>query len=60
MVRSFVISVCALFSAPAALPQTISFDPRAHKAEIAGPPTQILVLGTPHLSNLPESFKPGL
>ena len=33
------------------------FDPRAHR-EFAGPPSQVLVLGTPHLSGLPDTFKP--
>lgn len=33
---------------------TPAFDPRRHKTEIAGPPAQILVLGTMHLSQLPH------
>lgn len=31
-----------------------AFDPRQHKGEIAGAPAQVLVLGTMHLSQLPE------
>jgi hypothetical protein len=31
-----------------------AFDPRQHKHEIAGEPAQLLILGTPHLSQLPE------
>lgn len=33
------------------------FDPRRHKAEIAGPPSQVLVLGSAHLSEMPGSFR---
>lgn len=33
------------------------FDPRAHRV-FAGPPSQVLVLGTPHLSGLPKTFQP--
>ncbi|WP_447751834.1 DUF5694 domain-containing protein [Sphingopyxis fribergensis] len=32
------------------------FDPGQLKANVAGPPGELLVLGTPHLSGLPESF----
>lgn len=32
------------------------FDPRAHR-KFAGPASEVLVLGTPHLSGLPASFK---
>lgn len=37
-----------------------AFDPRLHKGEIAGEPAQILVLGSPHLSQLPETLDPKL
>ena len=33
-----------------------SFDPRAFRDRMAGEPTQILVLGTPHLSGTPEGW----
>lgn len=33
-----------------------AFDPSAHR-DFAGSPTQLLVLGTPHLSGLPASFE---
>ena len=39
---------------------TPAFDPRQHKREIAGKPAQVLVLGTPHLSQLPETLDPTL
>ncbi|WGM41172.1 DUF5694 domain-containing protein [Caulobacter sp. NIBR1757] len=35
-----------------------AFDPRAVKAGIPGGPTEVLVLGTMHLSELPDSFQP--
>lgn len=38
--------------------ETPAFDPRSYKGQQAGPPTQVLVLGTTHLSGLPDSFKP--
>jgi hypothetical protein len=39
---------------------TPAFDPRLHKGEIVGEPAQILVLGSPHLSQLPETIDPKL
>lgn len=35
-----------------------TFQPARLKGPAAGPPNQLLVLGTPHLSNLPDSFDP--
>ena len=32
------------------------FDPGTLK-DVAGPPNEVMVLGTPHLSNWPESFE---
>lgn len=37
-----------------------AFDPRQHKSEIGGKPAEILVLGSPHLSQLPEMLDPEL
>lgn len=34
------------------------FDPSRLKDDVAGTPGELLVLGTPHLSGLPEGFKP--
>lgn len=39
---------------------TPAFDPRTRKAEVAGKPAEILVLGTPHLSQLPDGLDPKL
>jgi hypothetical protein len=37
-----------------------AFDPRRHKAAIGGKPAQVLVLGSPHLSQLPNQLDPAL
>lgn len=34
------------------------FDPRQLRTPLAGPPTPVMVLGSPHLSGLPPSFDP--
>ena len=44
-----------VLTAPAAAQ---SFDPRAYQRQIHGERTQVLVLGTPHLSGTPDSFDP--
>ncbi|WP_240325651.1 DUF5694 domain-containing protein [Sphingomonas mesophila] len=36
----------------------VPFDPRLEKGAIAGEPTKVLVLGSPHLSQLPPGFQP--
>lgn len=38
--------------------QTRPFDPRDYQRQVVGEPTQILVLGTMHLSGTPEDFDP--
>lgn len=42
--------------APTAHAQNRPFDPRAYQQRVAGEPTQILVLATPHLSGAPEGW----
>lgn len=46
----------------AALPASAQrpFDPRSYQGKVAGPPTEILVLATPHLSAAPEGWDPGV
>jgi hypothetical protein len=39
---------------------TPAFDPRLHKNAIAGRPAEVLVLGSPHLSQLPEKLDPAV
>ena len=54
MTRALIAALllCGL-SNPAA-----AFDPRQHRAPIAGRPTQVMVLGSPHLSEMDQSFDP--
>jgi hypothetical protein len=40
--------------------QTRSFDPRAYQDRVVGERTQVLVLGSPHLSGAPEDFDPAV
>lgn len=37
---------------------TPAFDPRQHRDAIAGKPNEVLVLGTPHLAQLPKPLDP--
>ena len=53
-----IAALIALFAAPALAKP--AFDPRALKTAIAGPPSEVLVLGTPHLSELPPRVHYGL
>ena len=53
-------SILALVAAQALAPAMPAFDPRSHRMEIAGKPAHVLVLGTPHLSQLPNKLDPAL
>ncbi len=44
----------------AAQPAAETFDPRSYQGQVAGELTQVLVLGTPHLSSAPDSFDPAV
>jgi hypothetical protein len=59
--KSLILAVAALFAlaAPASA-QSRPFDPREYQSRHVGEPTQILVIGTPHLSGTPEDFDPGV
>ena len=59
--KSLVLAAVAavVLVAPAAA-QTRPFDPRVYQDRHVGEPTQILVLGTPHLSGTPETFDPSV
>ena len=52
-----LIQVLALAASQAAAAGTPAFDPRLHKNEIGGAPAQVLVLGSPHLSQLPKKLE---
>ncbi|HEU0154375.1 MAG TPA: DUF5694 domain-containing protein [Arenimonas sp.] len=43
-----------------AVPHAQAFDPRTYQDKVAGPLTQVLVLGVPHLSGTPEDFDPAV
>lgn len=53
-----VICVLALLLAVAAISQTPAFDPKSWKGEHAGPATQVLTIGSAHLSQLETPITP--
>ena len=55
-----IVSFLAVAGAQAFVAGTPAFDPRLHKKEIAGQPAQVLVLGSPHLSQFPKKLDPAL
>lgn len=50
--------IIGLLAAGPATAQPVMFDPRTLKDGIAGRPTALMVLATPHLSGFPKSFDP--
>lgn len=61
--RSVSAAAIALlaFAAPPAFAQSAEpFDPRAYQNQIVGESTQVLVLGSPHLSGAPDTFAPAV
>ncbi|MHB8283642.1 MAG: DUF5694 domain-containing protein [Caulobacteraceae bacterium] len=59
MLRTFMTACFAvLTTAAAAQTYRSDFDPSRLKGPHAGPPNEVMVLGTPHLSELPPAFKP--
>lgn len=57
MLRTSIIMLTGLLLCAASSPQKNAFDPRKYKTAIAGAPSQVLVLGTPHLSGMPPTFR---
>lgn len=57
MTAKLSIAAAILFVSPA-FAQSGVFDPRKLKGDIAGQPTELMVLATPHLSGLPRTFDP--
>ena len=54
-----ILSTLLLFAAPAAAQgYRTDFDPSAHKGPRTGPINEVVVLGSPHLSQLPDRFRP--
>lgn len=60
MLQMIAALAAALSLGGAAVAQSYhpAFDPGAHKRTAPGAPNAVMVLGTPHLSALPESFDP--
>lgn len=56
--RCFISGLIALLIASPAAAQTPAFDPRDWQGTQAGPPTQVLTLGSTHLSQLPHVITP--
>lgn len=54
--RGLLVGLLGFFGSTASQGQT--FDPRAYKNAIAGRPSEVLVLGTPHLSGMSDRFRP--
>jgi hypothetical protein len=54
----YLIGALAAGLAVASAPAQTRFDPRELKGPRNGPPNELLVLGTPHLSQLPAPFQP--
>lgn len=57
---AFTAAALAALSAMPALAQTRAFDPRAYQDRVVGELTEVLVLGTPHLSGAPDDFDPAV
>lgn len=57
---SSLLCLLGAMAAPlcAAQDRATSFDPRTYQQAHVGEPTQIMVLGTPHLSSTPEDWDP--
>lgn len=60
MIRAIAAALLAAALATPAAAQNRPFDPREYQRQVVGEPTQILVLGTMHLSGTPETFDPAV
>jgi len=58
MSRLILLMAAALAGAAYAAPPAQRFDPKLLKGPHSGPPNELLVLGTPHLSGFPKDFPP--
>jgi hypothetical protein len=59
----FARAAAALFTLIALATPAVSqkaFDPRVYQKRLVGEPTQVLVLGSPHLSGTPEGWDPAV
>ena len=62
MTRCIVFFFVAWFQMTSlnAQPYEPAFQPDEMQDRPVGPPNEVLVLGTPHLRELPDSFQPGM
>jgi hypothetical protein len=58
--RIWFLSICLLVVSMQAHAQAPTFDPRSWKKAIAGPPTEVMVLGTMHLRELKTKLDPSM
>lgn len=58
--RTAAALLALLTFAPSATAAEPTFDPGQYKKQLVGEPTQILVLGSPHLSGTPEGWDPAV
>lgn len=57
MKRTIIMVLVGFGLGAVSVAQAGAFDPRQHKQAIAGTPSQVLVLGSPHLSGMPRNFR---
>ncbi len=59
-----ILALAAAMALAGAFPvlaqQRRAFDPRSYQSQHVGQPTQVLVLGTPHLSGAPDNWDPSV
>lgn len=53
---ALALAVVVAGASPVAAQQQRAFDPRSYQTQHVGQPTQILVLGSPHLSGTPDNW----
>lgn len=58
--RRFISALLLVLLASTAAAQTPAFDPRSWKGAQAGPPTQVLTIGSAHLSQLSNTVTPDM
>ena len=57
---AFLLMVCFHMTSLNAQPYEPAFQPDEMEDRPGGPPNEVLVLGTPHLRGLPDSFQPNM
>src|SRR3546814_9634645 len=61
-ISALILLMAGLMAAPLAAAEdpAVPFDPRTYQQAHIGEPTQIMVLGTPHLSGTPDGWDPSV